>query len=197
MSSNELFFFSCHCYTIQFRFCICSEGKYLNPNGVLNWRKLTFNDQLSGEIFMNQWIFFQYALITPSIWNFFPFKYVRKFGERLLKNPGGNSSLGSVGVKNATRAIIQNHFILSFLHIIALLLVIKRQNCELPMFIVWIQEQANNSWMKHQYLVLHAIPSQIMVCRFWEIIFSPSLFRKKNWQWRSHRKIWSFSKLSC
>lgn len=79
---------------------------------------------------------FQYALITPSIWNFFPFKFVRKFGECLFKNPGGNSSLGSVGVKNATRAIIQNLLILSFMHIIVLLLAIKRQNCELPMFLV-------------------------------------------------------------
>lgn len=65
----------------------------------------------------------------------FPFKYVRKFGEHLLKNPGGNSTLGSVGVKNATRVIIQNLFIL-FFYIIALLLAIKRQNCELPMFLV-------------------------------------------------------------
>lgn len=115
----------------------------------------------------------------------FPFKYVRKFGKYLLKILGDNSSLGSVGVKNATRAIIRNIFFLSFffsLHLIALLLAIKKHNFEPPVSTVWTQEQANSSWMKHQYLVLHDNPSQIMVYRFWENIFSSAtqLFRKNH-----------------
>lgn len=64
----------------------------------------------------------------------FSFKYVRKFGEHLLKILGDNSSLGSVGVKNATIAIIQNIFSFIFfsLHVIALLLAIKNHSFELP-----------------------------------------------------------------
>lgn len=125
--------------------------------------------------------FFDYSISLVII----SFKYVRKPGQHLLRNPRWQQFLWQCSCDKYHKRHHSEPFFF-FLHILSFLLAIKKQNCELPIFTA--MELCVHTVLMNEISILTTAwypysddVRQLSADHF--LFFFSQLFRKK-WQWR-------------